>query len=114
MASLVTLCGSLSRSTAFSWPTAFRRPSDGRAESTIMLMSVLLKLLTPRLELSRGALSTRAADSAHDEADVLEFGVLSIIFVGIAKKHDCIHEVLVVISTRQDHSGNAVPDLWLC
>ena len=42
-----------------------------------MLISVLLKLLTPRLELSRGALSTRAADSVHDEADVLEFGGLA-------------------------------------
>ena len=90
------------------------KAGSGKAESTIMLMNVLLKLLTSRLELSRGALSTRAADSVHDEADVLEFGVLSIIFVGIAKKHDCIHEMLVVISTRQDHSGNAVPDLWLC
>ena len=32
-------------------------------------------------------------------------------FVRIAKKHDCVHEVLVAISTEQDHSDNAMSDL---
>ena len=57
-------------------------------------------------------LGTLATDSVHDEADVHEpFEVLPNAFVGIAKKHDCVHEVLVVISTEQDHSDNAMFDL---
>ena len=58
------------------------KAGSGKAESTIMLMNALLKMLTSRLELSRGALSTRAADSVHDEADVLELEGLAEILRG--------------------------------